>query len=154
VAGARVDGHDFVGQAMTTGATCMLATRPIGVPAVVVPDVTAALGRLAGHVLTRTGAQVIALTGSAGKTSTEDLLAQVLAHHGDTVATPGSFNTEIGLPLTPTPSAKAQAARWSACFCASPAERTASRSASWDVLSRSVMHPELHDRSVGHASLR
>ncbi|MFD7184745.1 UDP-N-acetylmuramoyl-tripeptide--D-alanyl-D-alanine ligase [Streptomyces sp. NPDC059904] len=38
--------------------------------------------------------------GSAGKTSTKDLLAQVLAHHGDSVATPGSFNTEIGLPLT------------------------------------------------------
>jgi UDP-N-acetylmuramoyl-tripeptide--D-alanyl-D-alanine ligase len=100
VAGARVDGHDFVDQAVTTGATCVLATRPVGVPAVVVPDVTAALGRLAQHVLTRTGAQVIALTGSAGKTSTKDLLAQVLAHHGDTVATPGSFNTEIGLPLT------------------------------------------------------
>jgi UDP-N-acetylmuramoyl-tripeptide--D-alanyl-D-alanine ligase len=78
VAGARVDGHDFVDQAVTTGATCVLATRPVGVPAVVVPDVTAALGRLAQHVLTRTGAQVIALTGSAGKTSTKDLLAQVL----------------------------------------------------------------------------
>ncbi|MEU0632871.1 UDP-N-acetylmuramoyl-tripeptide--D-alanyl-D-alanine ligase [Streptomyces sp. NPDC005989] len=100
VNGARVDGHDFVGQATATGAACALATRPVGVPAVVVPDVTAALGRLAQHVLTRTGAQVIALTGSAGKTSTKDLLAQVLARHGETVATPGSFNTEIGLPLT------------------------------------------------------
>ncbi|WP_330481439.1 UDP-N-acetylmuramoyl-tripeptide--D-alanyl-D-alanine ligase [Streptomyces sp. NBC_00724] len=100
VAGARVDGHDFVDQAVATGASCVLATRPVGVPAVVVPDVTAALGRLAQHVLTRTGAQIIALTGSAGKTSTKDLLAQVLAHHGETVATPGSFNTEIGLPLT------------------------------------------------------
>ncbi|MFH8738046.1 UDP-N-acetylmuramoyl-tripeptide--D-alanyl-D-alanine ligase [Streptomyces sp. NPDC017964] len=100
VAGARVDGHDFVDQAVTTGAACVLATRPVGVPAVVVPDVTAALGRLAQHVLTRTGAQVVALTGSAGKTNTKDLLAQVLTNHGDTVATPGSFNTEIGLPLT------------------------------------------------------
>jgi UDP-N-acetylmuramoyl-tripeptide--D-alanyl-D-alanine ligase len=72
----------------------------VGVPAVVVPDVTAALGRLAQYALTRTGAQVVALTGSAGKTTTKDLLAQVLAHHGRTVATPGSFNTEIGLPLT------------------------------------------------------
>ncbi|WP_455361248.1 UDP-N-acetylmuramoyl-tripeptide--D-alanyl-D-alanine ligase [Streptomyces sp. SYSU K21746] len=100
VAGARVDGHDFVDQAVATGASCVLATRPVGVPAVVVPDVTAALGRLAQHVLTRTGAQIIALTGSAGKTSTKDLLAQVLSRHGETVATPGSFNTEIGLPLT------------------------------------------------------
>ncbi|MET4644585.1 UDP-N-acetylmuramoyl-tripeptide--D-alanyl-D-alanine ligase [Streptomyces sp. NPDC006539] len=100
VAGARVDGHDFVDQATATGASCVLATRPVGVPAIVVDDVTAALGNLAQHVLTRTGAQIIALTGSAGKTSTKDLLAQVLARHGETVATPGSFNTEIGLPLT------------------------------------------------------
>ncbi|MEV6653910.1 UDP-N-acetylmuramoyl-tripeptide--D-alanyl-D-alanine ligase [Streptomyces sp. NPDC051219] len=100
VNGARVDGHDFVDQAVATGASCVLATRPVGVPAVVVPDVTTALGSLAQHVLTRTGAQIIALTGSAGKTSTKDLLAQVLSRHGETVATPGSFNTEIGLPLT------------------------------------------------------
>lgn len=100
VNGARVDGHDFVRQAVATGASCVLATRPVGVPAVVVPDVTTALGSLAQHVLTRTGAQITALTGSAGKTSTKDLLAQVLSRHGETVATPGSFNTEIGLPLT------------------------------------------------------
>jgi UDP-N-acetylmuramoyl-tripeptide--D-alanyl-D-alanine ligase len=100
VTGARVDGHDFVDQAVAGGAVCVLASRPVGVPAVVVPDVTAALGRLAQYALTRTGAQVVALTGSAGKTTTKNLLAQVLAHHGRTVATPGSFNTEIGLPLT------------------------------------------------------
>jgi UDP-N-acetylmuramoyl-tripeptide--D-alanyl-D-alanine ligase len=100
VTGARVDGHDFVDQAVAGGAVCVLASRPVGVPAVVVPDVTAALGRLAQYALTRTGAQVVALTGSAGKTTTKDLLAQVLARHGRTVATPGSFNTEIGLPLT------------------------------------------------------
>jgi UDP-N-acetylmuramoyl-tripeptide--D-alanyl-D-alanine ligase len=100
VTGARVDGHDFVDQAVAGGAVCVLASRPVGVPAVVVPDVTAALGRLAQYALTRTGAQVVALTGSAGKTTTKDLLAQVLSRHGRTVATPGSFNTEIGLPLT------------------------------------------------------
>jgi UDP-N-acetylmuramoyl-tripeptide--D-alanyl-D-alanine ligase len=100
VSGARVDGHDFVDQATAAGAGCVLATRPVGVPAVVVADVTVALGQIAQHVLTRTGAQIIALTGSAGKTTTKDLLAQVLARHGETVATPGSFNTEIGLPLT------------------------------------------------------
>ncbi|MBD0740539.1 UDP-N-acetylmuramoyl-tripeptide--D-alanyl-D-alanine ligase [Streptomyces sp. CBMA29] len=100
VTGARVDGHDFAEQAVAGGAVCVLASRPVGVPAVVVPDVTAALGRLAQYALTRTGAQVVALTGSAGKTTTKDLLAQVLARHGRTVATPGSFNTQIGLPLT------------------------------------------------------
>ncbi len=100
VRGARVDGHDYVPDAIAAGAVCVLATRPVGAPVVVVPDVVAALGRLAQYVLTRTGAQVIALTGSAGKTTTKDLLAQVLARHGETVATPGSFNTEVGLPLT------------------------------------------------------
>jgi UDP-N-acetylmuramoyl-tripeptide--D-alanyl-D-alanine ligase len=101
VSGARVDGHDFVPEAVRRGAACVLAERPVGAPAVVVDDVQAALGRLAQYALTRTAdAQIVALTGSAGKTTTKDLLAQVLGRHGETVATPGSFNTEIGLPLT------------------------------------------------------
>jgi UDP-N-acetylmuramoyl-tripeptide--D-alanyl-D-alanine ligase len=101
VPGARVDGHDFAAQAYAAGAACVLASRPVGGPAVVVPDVIAALGTLARHVLSHaTEAIVVALTGSAGKTTTKDLLSQVLARHGTTVATPGSFNTEIGLPLT------------------------------------------------------
>ncbi|ROO88087.1 UDP-N-acetylmuramoyl-tripeptide--D-alanyl-D-alanine ligase [Actinocorallia herbida] len=98
--GARVDGHDYVPQAMKAGAVCVLATRPVDAPAVIVPDVTAALGKLAQYVLARTHATIIALTGSAGKTTTKDLLAQVLAHHGETVATQKSFNGELGLPLT------------------------------------------------------
>jgi UDP-N-acetylmuramoyl-tripeptide--D-alanyl-D-alanine ligase len=78
----------------------VLATRPVGVPAIVVDDVTAALGALARHVAARLGATLVALTGSAGKTSTKDLIAQLLSAHGPTVWTPESFNNEIGLPLT------------------------------------------------------
>jgi UDP-N-acetylmuramoyl-tripeptide--D-alanyl-D-alanine ligase len=101
IGGARADGHDFAAQAFAAGAACVLASRPVGGPAVIVADVTAALGQLARHCLTRIkDVTVIALTGSAGKTTTKDILAQVLARHGATVATPGSFNTEIGLPLT------------------------------------------------------
>ncbi|MFF8283323.1 UDP-N-acetylmuramoyl-tripeptide--D-alanyl-D-alanine ligase [Streptomyces albus] len=101
VTGARVDGHDFVPQAMDAGAVCVLASRPVGAPAVIVPDVKAALGQIAQYALDRTpGMQIVALTGSAGKTTTKDLMAQVLSQHGKTAATPGSFNTEIGLPLT------------------------------------------------------
>ncbi len=101
IGGARVDGHDFAAQAFNAGAACVLASRPVGGPAVIVPDVTAALGQLAQHALGRIkDVTVIALTGSAGKTTTKDILAQVLARHGAAVATPGSFNTEIGLPLT------------------------------------------------------
>ena len=99
--GARADGHDFAAQALAAGAVCVLASRPVDGPAVVVPDVTAALGALARHVLSQlTDATVIALTGSSGKTTTKDMLRHVLSQHGPVIAPPGSFNTEIGLPLT------------------------------------------------------
>ncbi len=78
----------------------MLGARPVGVPAIVVDDVQAALGALARHVVRRLGATLVALTGSAGKTSTKDLIAQVLRRKAPTVFTPGSLNNEIGLPLT------------------------------------------------------
>jgi UDP-N-acetylmuramoyl-tripeptide--D-alanyl-D-alanine ligase len=101
VAGERVDGHDFVEQALDGGAVAVLSTRDTGRPGVVVDDAVAALGRLARHVLGRlAGVRVVAITGSQGKTGTKDLLAQVLASHDTTVATHGSFNNEIGLPLT------------------------------------------------------
>ena len=99
--GANVDGHDYAGAALEAGALAMLGSRDVGVPGVIVPDVEAALGRLAGEVLRRLPEiTVIALTGSSGKTSTKDLLGQVLATHAPTVATAGSLNNEIGLPLT------------------------------------------------------
>ncbi|MFE0698507.1 UDP-N-acetylmuramoyl-tripeptide--D-alanyl-D-alanine ligase [Streptomyces sp. NPDC058872] len=99
-AGEHVDGHDYAERAVAAGAAAVLATRPVGVPAVVVDDVQAALGALARAVVERLGTDVVALTGSAGKTSTKDLIAQVLERHAPTVWTPGSLNNEIGLPLT------------------------------------------------------
>lgn len=99
-AGENVDGHDYAERAMDAGAAAVLATRPVGVPAIVVDDVQTALGALARAVVGRLGTQVVALTGSAGKTSTKDLIAQVLQRKGPTVWTPGSLNNEIGLPLT------------------------------------------------------
>ncbi|MGA5101799.1 UDP-N-acetylmuramoyl-tripeptide--D-alanyl-D-alanine ligase [Streptomyces lavendulocolor] len=99
-AGENVDGHDYAHRAMEAGAVAVLATRPLGVPAVVVDDVRTALGALARVVVGRLGTKVVALTGSAGKTSTKDLIAQVLQRKGPTVWTPGSLNNEIGLPLT------------------------------------------------------
>lgn len=99
-AGERADGHDFARAAVDAGAVAVLATRPVGVPAVLVDDVTRALGALARYVVKRLGTQLVALTGSAGKTSTKDLIAQLLERLGPTVWTPGSFNNEIGLPLT------------------------------------------------------
>ncbi|MGW7114456.1 UDP-N-acetylmuramoyl-tripeptide--D-alanyl-D-alanine ligase [Streptomyces xanthophaeus] len=98
--GEHVDGHDYAVRAVEAGAAAVLAARPVGVPAVVVPDVEKALGALARAVVQRLGTDVVALTGSAGKTSTKDLIAQVLQAHAPTVWTPGSLNNEIGLPLT------------------------------------------------------
>jgi UDP-N-acetylmuramoyl-tripeptide--D-alanyl-D-alanine ligase len=98
--GERVDGHDFAQAVVAAGAVAVLASRPVGVPAIVVEDVQAALGALARHVVRRLGATLVALTGSAGKTSTKDLIAQVLGRKAPTVFTPGSLNNEIGLPLT------------------------------------------------------
>nr|WP_203675181.1 MULTISPECIES: UDP-N-acetylmuramoyl-tripeptide--D-alanyl-D-alanine ligase [unclassified Streptomyces] len=99
-AGERVDGHDYAVGAVKDGAVAVLASRPVGVPAIVVDDVVAALGALARTVIARLGATTVALTGSAGKTSTKDLMAQLLERHAPTVWTPGSLNNEIGLPLT------------------------------------------------------
>ncbi|MEE1928757.1 UDP-N-acetylmuramoyl-tripeptide--D-alanyl-D-alanine ligase [Streptomyces sp. TRM 70351] len=99
-AGARADGHDYAEQVTAAGAVAVLATRPVGVPAIVVDDVTAALGALARHTVRTLGTAVVALTGSSGKTSTKDLMAQLLEHLGPTVYPQGSLNNEIGLPLT------------------------------------------------------
>ncbi|MER7957623.1 UDP-N-acetylmuramoyl-tripeptide--D-alanyl-D-alanine ligase [Streptomyces sp. NPDC096030] len=99
-AGEQVDGHDYAARAVEAGAAAVLAARPVGVPAIVVDDVQSALGALARAVVERLGTDVVALTGSAGKTSTKDLIAQVLERHAPTVWTPGSLNNEIGLPLT------------------------------------------------------
>ncbi len=101
VEGERVDGHDFAATAMRAGGAAVLSSRDTGEPGVVVDDVVGALALLAHHVLGRLhDVRVVALTGSQGKTSTKDLLAQVLAADGTTVATYGSFNNELGLPLT------------------------------------------------------
>ncbi|MEU3712460.1 UDP-N-acetylmuramoyl-tripeptide--D-alanyl-D-alanine ligase [Streptomyces catenulae] len=99
-AGERADGHDFAAGAVADGATAVLAARPVGVPAIVVDDVTAALGALARAVVGRLGTNAVALTGSAGKTSTKDLIAQLLRRNGPTVWPEGNLNNEIGLPLT------------------------------------------------------
>lgn len=102
--GERVDGHDFLGAAAAAGAVAALTTRDDdALPCVVVDDPVAALGRLAAAVharLVRSGLVTLGITGSSGKTSTKDLLGQVLATAGATVSPPGSFNNDIGLPLT------------------------------------------------------
>ncbi|MEU7891413.1 UDP-N-acetylmuramoyl-tripeptide--D-alanyl-D-alanine ligase [Nonomuraea sp. NPDC049152] len=101
IKGARVDGHDFAAQAIKAGAVAVLATRPLEVPSVVVTDPVRALADLAGVVAeSLPSATVIGLTGSAGKTTTKDLLARLTARIGPSIAPAGNFNNEIGHPLT------------------------------------------------------
>ncbi|MEO8889006.1 MAG: UDP-N-acetylmuramoyl-tripeptide--D-alanyl-D-alanine ligase [Jatrophihabitantaceae bacterium] len=99
--GEHVDGNDYVAAAVDRGAVAAIVTREVDGPGIVVDDgfvAIAALARVVARRLTRT--TIIGVTGSSGKTSTKDLIAQVLGRTGPTVAPPGSFNNELGLPYT------------------------------------------------------
>ncbi|MEV7094392.1 UDP-N-acetylmuramoyl-tripeptide--D-alanyl-D-alanine ligase [Amycolatopsis sp. NPDC051045] len=124
--GEKVDGHDFAAQAVEAGAVAVLAAREVDAPAVIVPPlaageahersvaltgdkdgsgaaVLAALAKLARHVVQRLAEgelTVVGVTGSSGKTSTKDVIAQLLEPLGPTIAPPGSFNNELGHPWT------------------------------------------------------
>jgi len=99
--GTRADGHDFAADAVAAGAVAVLATRPVGGPALIVPDVLAALAALARAVVDRLPHLTIAaITGSAGKTTTKDLGAQLIESLGPTVSPKNSYNNEQGHPLT------------------------------------------------------
>lgn len=125
--GARVDGHDFAQGALDDGAALLLVGSAIELPALLAAPaetsaeaanasafehdeeghgaaVLAAVDKLARHntdrLVAENGLTVVGVTGSAGKTSTKDLLGAVLRAAGETVAPPGSFNNEIGLPYT------------------------------------------------------
>ena len=100
--GERVDGHDFALHAIDAGAVAVMTTRrlDLDVPQLIVKnpfDGLAALARMARAAFNGT---VIGITGSAGKTTAKNMLAAVLCEVGDTVATVGNQNNELGLPLT------------------------------------------------------
>ncbi len=99
--GDKADGHDFIERAFESGAALAFVTRKVDQRCIVVPDVTVALGALAAHVREALhGLNVIAITGSQGKTTVKDLLAQLLITVGPTVAPLGNFNNELGAPIT------------------------------------------------------
>jgi UDP-N-acetylmuramoyl-tripeptide--D-alanyl-D-alanine ligase len=101
VVGEHHDAHEFAAAAVAAGAAGVLASRELDVPCVVVDDAVLALGRLARSVVDRMpDLTVVGITGSSGKTSTKDLMAQVLVELGPVVAPQGSFNTEVGVPVT------------------------------------------------------
>jgi UDP-N-acetylmuramoyl-tripeptide--D-alanyl-D-alanine ligase len=98
------DGHDFLASAFANGATAALVERvealPNGMAGIVVADTWQAIATLAGAVRTRLAPQVVAVTGSVGKTTTKDLIAAAIRSSRVTVASEGSFNNELGVPLT------------------------------------------------------
>lgn len=101
VPGEHVDGHDFTHAAVDAGAVASIVTRDVDSPSVVVADGFTALADLAAAVVRRLPQlTVVGVTGSSGKTSTKDLLHQLLRRLGPTVAPPGSFNNELGHPYT------------------------------------------------------
>ncbi len=102
---AARDGHDFVAQALKKGAGAALVSRvPEGVddsaPLLIVEDVQTALEALGRAARARTGAKVVAITGSVGKTSTKEMMAQMLSEQGKTHASVASYNNHWGVPLT------------------------------------------------------
>jgi UDP-N-acetylmuramoyl-tripeptide--D-alanyl-D-alanine ligase len=102
--GERTDGHDHAPGAVAAGAVAVLCSRPLdGLPCLVVPDPLQALQSLAARTFALEQPLTVGITGSSGKTSTKDLLAHVLRGlTGDeqVLAPEGSFNNELGLPLT------------------------------------------------------
>ena len=98
--GAR-DGHDFIATAFAQGAAATLSERPVAEGAyILVDDVLTAFQRLAKYYLEKMQVDVLAVTGSNGKTTTKDMLAQLLATTYKTYKTQGNYNNEIGLPYT------------------------------------------------------
>ena len=100
--GPRFDGNDYVGQAAVHGAVAAVVSRPVDVamPCLLVPDTRLALGRLAALWRAACPAQVVAVTGSNGKTTLKEMIAAILRGRGPVLSTTGNLNNDIGVPLT------------------------------------------------------
>ena len=103
--GSRSDGHDFVADAAARGAAATLCSRNTenradGLALYEADEPLAALAGIARLVRRRSRARVLGVAGSAGKTSTKDVLRALLAAQVPTVASPASYNNELGVPLT------------------------------------------------------
>ncbi|MBR0404402.1 MAG: UDP-N-acetylmuramoyl-tripeptide--D-alanyl-D-alanine ligase [Eggerthellaceae bacterium] len=100
--GERVDGHDFAAAAVAAGAAAVMVQKPVEVdaPVVLVDSTAQALVDLATYWRGRLAGTVIGLTGSTGKTTTKNLVRDVLASAGSVVATIANQNNELGVPRT------------------------------------------------------
>jgi len=105
IKGERVDGHDYLEDAYNNGARIAIVSRipeqvPQGMSVILAEDALLALGSISGAHRSKFGIPVIGITGSAGKTTTKDMTAAVLAMKYKVLKTKGNLNGEIGCPLT------------------------------------------------------
>jgi len=100
--GERLDGHEYVSAARARGAAAALVERVVDyeLPCLLVPDVRLALGRLAAHWRNQFAPQVIAVTGSNGKTTVKELVGSIARNMGPALVTAGNLNNDLGLPMT------------------------------------------------------
>ncbi|MCC7260481.1 MAG: UDP-N-acetylmuramoyl-tripeptide--D-alanyl-D-alanine ligase [Alphaproteobacteria bacterium] len=105
IKGERMDGHDFVAQALAAGAAAAVVSRvpeglPDKAPLLVVQDTVEALKDLARFARKRCKAQYLAVTGSVGKTGTKEMLKIALSALGKVYASEGNLNNQLGVPLS------------------------------------------------------
>ncbi|HBG78692.1 MAG TPA: hypothetical protein DDW84_07625 [Phycisphaerales bacterium] len=104
IKGENHDGHDYVSKAIESGVVCVVVQKEIpGVDKsklLIVDDTVLAMGRLASFVRRNSKFKIVAITGSAGKTTTKNMLSAVIGSKFECFASPKSFNNNIGVPLT------------------------------------------------------
>ncbi|MDB4582712.1 Mur ligase domain-containing protein, partial [Draconibacterium sp.] len=102
IPGAKADGHDYVTAAFDRGAAAALVRQAVNssIPQVIVPDAEAALLTFGAMTRADYDGILVGITGSAGKTTAKNMLAEILSRAGKVVATMGNQNNELGVPLT------------------------------------------------------
>ncbi|MCB1843887.1 MAG: UDP-N-acetylmuramoyl-tripeptide--D-alanyl-D-alanine ligase [Halioglobus sp.] len=100
--GERFDGHAYLADVAAAGAAGAIVSRPqaVALPQLVVADTRRALGLLGAFNRSLFRGPLVGITGSSGKTTAKNMIRSVLAQRGETLATEGNFNNEIGVPLT------------------------------------------------------
>ncbi|NVJ51447.1 MAG: UDP-N-acetylmuramoyl-tripeptide--D-alanyl-D-alanine ligase [Gammaproteobacteria bacterium] len=100
--GANFDAHDFIKKAEEAGAKALLVEREVSseLPQVIVANSKEAMGKIAQKIVELSSAKFVGLTGSVGKTTVKEMIACVLSLAGNTLATKGNLNNDIGVPLT------------------------------------------------------
>jgi len=102
IKGDNFDGHEFIESAIASGSVAAIVSQDIEttIPVIKVEDTRIALGLYASYVRQQYNIPFVALTGSCGKTTVKEMIATVLSERGPTLYSQGSFNNDIGVPLT------------------------------------------------------